>query len=316
MKIKDTLLIFGLFVMFIILGLLPKALKSQEVALFSQSIRSQEVMNPAYNADKDYLSALMLYRNQWQGIENAPRIMAVNIRYPVIFNKNKNFNGLGIAVNVVGEKLGLREVVDAGFSLDALIQIGKKNFMGVGINAGLEFYQYDRNRIISNEDPNVINNLTLEGVLPNLGIGILFIFDNYRLGLSSFTLVENELTDETKYLPGFDLFGKADYALGEKFELSPAILVKHYSGFSTVFDASITTTYLKKFGVGTGYRFNESVFAMANIRIANLFWINYTYDFPVGEISKMGNGSHEIGLLFGMNTHHDHKLGPRINKFE
>lgn len=299
----------------ILFGLAGNRLHAQEVAMFSQSIRSQEIMNPAFNADKDYISAILLYRNQWFGIDANPRTMGVNIRYPVYFNAEKSLNGLGIALNVAGEMLGLRNVVDAGINVDALVQLGQESYMGVGINIGLEFYQYDLNRLIAIEDDNVINKLTLKGVLPNVGVGLLFTHKNYRFGLSSFTLVKDDLTDNYRFVPGFDVYAGADYQLSESVVLTPQVLVKNYVQFSTSIDISLTTTLNDRLGLGIGYRYNESVFALMQLRIADLFWLSYSYDYPIKGISTFGNGSHEISISFGMNKHHDHTKGNRKNKF-
>ena len=108
---------------------------------------------------------------------------------------------------------------------------------------------------------------------------------------------------------------KADYHVSETVVLMPAVLVKSYTGFSTVFDVSLTATLKDRLGLGLGYRYNESVFAMINLKLADLFWLAYSYDYPLKGISIFGNGSHEISLSFGMNRTHNHREGNRKNKF-
>ncbi len=73
---KKKLNLFFPVIVFIVLHLNTKA---QEVALFTQAIRSQEVLNPSFNAFKRNISALMIYRNQWVGVDYSPQIIATNL---------------------------------------------------------------------------------------------------------------------------------------------------------------------------------------------------------------------------------------------
>lgn len=129
-----------LLLIIINIGCSFKGSMAQLVPLFSQSIRSQEMLNPAFNSTKDYISALVTDRQQWHGIDGNPKIMGVNIRFPLIYNNENDFNSLGIGFNVVGETLGLRNNTIASFTIDANIRLMDKTFIGLGIRGGLIFF--------------------------------------------------------------------------------------------------------------------------------------------------------------------------------
>ena len=46
---------------------------AQSDALYSQYMFNQFTVNPAYAGSRDALSTVLLYRNQWTGIDDAPK---------------------------------------------------------------------------------------------------------------------------------------------------------------------------------------------------------------------------------------------------
>lgn len=305
-------------IVFILLGccLLTRInLKAQVIPLFSQTIRSQEFLNPSYNADKDYVSAIMIYRNQWQDINNSPNIMGVNIRFPVYFNPGKSFGGMGLALNVIGETLGLRNNTVTNAVIDAYLQIMDEAYLGVGITGGVEMLQYDITRIRTIEDPAIINNLSLKRIMPSLGVGILFIYKNYRFGVSTLSTVRQDMREEKPTLiPGVDIYARAVYEISKGIELMPAILVKYYSREKTHTEFNSNVLFNNRLRFGLGYRIFEAVSVMAGIKLEELFWLTYTYDYPVKGISIYGTGSHELSLSFGFNRSF-YRNDRRLNEF-
>jgi type IX secretion system PorP/SprF family membrane protein len=290
-------------------------LKAQLAPLFSQSIRSQELLNPAYNADKDYVSAILIYRNQWYNINHSPNIMGVNVRFPLYYDPGRRFGGLGASVNILGETLGLRNTTVANLMLDAYIQIMEHTFLGVGITVGVEFFQYDLPRLQDLEDPVIIHNLTLNDILPNIGVGLLLVHNNYRFGISTLSTVRQNLeTGKKSLIPGADIYLRAIYNLSKQVELMPAILIKSNYQFSPSIDVSSTITLNGRLSISAGHRISESIFAGCAIKLKDLFWLSYTYDYPIKGISVFGSASHEIGLSFGFNK--SHYRGDRLNEFK
>ncbi len=283
-----------------------KESKAQLVPLFSQSIRSQELLNPAFNSTKDYISALVTDRQQWHGINGNPKIMGVNIRFPLVYNNENDFNSLGIAINVVGETLGLRNNTIASFTVDANIRIMDQTFIGLGIRGGIDFFQYDITRLFSLEDPNTINNLMLKGTYPHIGIGLLLTHLNHRFGLSMLTTIWQNIEDNNpKIVPGIDFYYGAIFKTNDQLEIMPELLFKQYYNYATSLDLSVDLIIKRKLRVGIGNRLFESVFMRCGIKINEMFWLLYAYDYPIKGISIFGKGSHEISLAFGFNKNHN-----------
>ncbi len=127
-----------------------------------------------------------------------------------------------------------------------------------------------------------------------------------RLGLSTFSLAENRIDGSIKLVPGFDVFFDANYEIAENIDVSPALLLKFYSSYSTSVDLSLSTTYRKDWSLGFGYRFggivgqSESMFIGTKLKVYKYLSLGYSYDFATKGISTYGGGSHEINVSFDL----------------
>ena len=76
------------------------SIKAQSDALYSQYMFNQFTINPAYAGSRDALSAVLLYRTQWVGLEGAPNTVNLSAHSPF---QAKN---MALGVNVVLDEIG------------------------------------------------------------------------------------------------------------------------------------------------------------------------------------------------------------------
>jgi len=55
----------------------------QQDALFSQYMFNQLIINPAYSGSRDVLTATLVHRDQWTGIEGAPKTSTFSVHTPL-----------------------------------------------------------------------------------------------------------------------------------------------------------------------------------------------------------------------------------------
>lgn len=95
------------------------------------------------------------------------------------------------------------------------------------------------------------------------------------------------------------------------FEIQPSVMVKSDFTF-TVAEATARVRYNKFLTAGLGYRYNDAVSLILGAEYKD-FFIGYSYDYSISEISKASNGSHEIWagyklkLDLGEKNKHRHK---------
>ncbi|MCK4699069.1 MAG: type IX secretion system membrane protein PorP/SprF, partial [Bacteroidales bacterium] len=69
--------------------------------LSNQYIFNGLAINPAYSGSREALSMTMLYRNQWVGLEGAPKTMSFSLHAPL--RKEK----IGLGLLIINDKIGV-----------------------------------------------------------------------------------------------------------------------------------------------------------------------------------------------------------------
>ena len=89
------------------------------------------------------------------------------------------------------------------------------------------------------------------------------------------------------------------------FEVQPSMMVKTDFTFT---QAEITgrVRYNKFLTFGVGYRLDDAVSALVSAEYKN-FFLGYSYDYPISDISKASSGSHEIFAGYRLKLDHSEK---------
>ena len=79
----------------------------------------------------------VLYRNQWQGIEGAPKTQTLTLHSPL---KNDR---VGVGFNVVNDAIGPIDETRANLSYSYRIPLGGHNKLAIGIQGGVSYRRAD-----------------------------------------------------------------------------------------------------------------------------------------------------------------------------
>ena len=258
-------------------------------------------------------------RLQWQGIENAPKGMLLTGDMPLkLFGKR-----FGVGLMMQSESAGLYRNLSvnlqAGYKfkllkgeMTAALQIGFANevFKGseVFIPDGDDYHQ-DVDEAIPQTD--------VSGNALDLGAGVFYTHRHFWVGISGTHLNQPTITfsDDRETAGSTTSDGTRNYEFTLKrtaylmaggniplkntlFEVMPSMLVK--SDFTTTrFELTGRVRYKKFLTFGLGYRHDDAVSAILGAEFKG-FFIGYSYDYPITEISKASNGSHEIVLGYSL----------------
>ena len=86
-------------------------------------------------------------------------------------------------------------------------------------------------------------------------------------------------------------------------------MTKAVSGAPISLDLTTNVLINDKLELGVGYRFDDSVSALANFRIIEPLRVGYAYDYTISNLGRFNSGSHEIIILFDIG-----KLGKGYDK--
>lgn len=289
-----------LFTLIVIL-LFSSALRAQEFIGVSQYMYHKQFYNPAAMSTNNNINAVMLYRNQWMGMDGAPHVYAFNASIP--------FKKAAVGIGLYRSTIGIHEANSFLLSYSYRLQLGNFKYLSFGLSAGLKFH--NRNYLdVNSHDKNdeyLSANLNSDFV-PNLQFGLLFFSKKYYIGFSIPQLVSNNVDlKENKTINNFTfessklrlyLNGGYEYDLTDLWRFNVSSLIKYENNSPLDFDFNIMSTYLDKFGFGLSYRTSKQWMALLNIRVTKELKLGYAYHITV--ISNQILNSHEIVLLFNL----------------
>ncbi len=284
---------------------------SQGHLQYSQSVKTQKILNPAYNRTGENISVFTLYRNQWTGMAGAPTSQTINVQMPF---RSKD---IGLGFTYLGTEWAFFRQTNFLASFSYTIDIHKHR-ISLGIQGGMNSYKLLIDEVISYGS----GFSDLNAISPNVGFGAYYYSKSIEAGLSvpeifSMSGSTNGLTEpgssiSMKNLPVF-LFATYKKTLVEDISVRPAVFVRYIPDFITQIDLLANVIFKDAVSVGVGYRTSDALLFYINYRMKNNISIGYSYDFTTSELSHASNGSHEISLSFDISKKRKSIYKIRIN---
>ncbi len=271
--------------------------------LSNQYIFNGLAINPAYSGSREALSTTMLYRNQWVGLEGAPKTMSFSIHAPL--RKEK----IGLGLLIINDKIGVTSetsiVANYAYRMD--IADGK---LALGLGAGLTLINTAWPELVAiDPDDELLMGNSQTFTLPDFSIGAYYTINNFFLGLSipqflshqfnytksKFTL-KNDFSEYNYMITAGNIF-----VINAEIKIFPAFLMKYNPGNSPQIDLYSHIIYREKFWAGISYRSKKSMVGIFQYQINNQLRIAYSFDFDLGKLGRYKGGSHEIMMKYDFN---------------
>ena len=281
---------------------------------FTQYMFNEMFINPAYAGSREQISATMVYRNQWVGLEGAPKTQTASIHGPLMNKK------LGLGLSIMNESIGVTRDFSVYASYAYRLQF-RASSLAFGLQGGLINHQENLSEVVTNEenDPEFLYN-TPRVVLPNMGFGMYYNTDRFFAGVSIPRMFENKVAgDGTGDVTNDFNFETWHYyvtsgyvfPVSEEVKLKPTVMVKAVSGAPIVGDFSVNALFKEKIWVGASYRTGDSFAGMFNLQLTPQLRLGYSYDYTVTELSAYSNGTHEINLGYDFSFNKKKVVTPR-----
>lgn len=287
-------------------------LYSQQDAQYTQYMYNMSVINPGYATDNpDLINLGVLYRAQWVGSVGGPTTGSF-FAHGVLGRRMEG--GVSIVHDQIGDVVKETSVF-ADFAY--AIPVNENSKISFGIKAGATFFSTNFDGFVYSDPlPDAAFQNNLNRTFPNIGIGAFYFNERFYLGLSVPNLLKSEHLDNdsgivTSGTEEMHFFLTSGYVfnLNDNLKLKPAFMAKAVSGAPISLDITTNVLIHDKLELGVGYRFDDSVSALANFRIIDPLRIGYAYDYTLYNLGRFNSGSHEIFILFDIG-----KLGNGYDK--
>lgn len=289
----------GLFILILLCICSTQVLFAQWDSQVSQYWRVKTYYNPSFVAEKDTLQVAVLHRQQWVGIENAPKTFIVSADMPIRFWDRKH----GVGVLVMTETIGLFRNTLVGAQY-AYKKKWKKNVINAGIQLGGANISFDATKIKIPDDqkedlelPTTESNSTqIDGA-----IGVSWTNPKFYVGFSVTHLTQPsfDIGDNlTSYIPRtYYLTAGYNWKIKHtKYEFQPSFLFKT-DAIVTQYEFTGRVVYNKIFNGGLSWRKDDGFVFLLGANILN-FEAGYSYDLSTSSISQASNGTHEFFLRY------------------
>jgi type IX secretion system PorP/SprF family membrane protein len=299
------------FILSIMMNVLNVA--AQQDPQFNMYQFNQMIINPAYAGARDGISVVANVRNQWTGIDGAPRTNCLSIHGPILKKH------LGIGLTVINDQMGPRNWTAVYGNLAYIARITNTWKLSFGLNAGYSRYQFDFTKLTmkNNENLTFFSQTQTIGQL-DLNSGIFLRNNSFFAGLSA-THINNQplyiTSDSTGrtfgYLANTHMFftmGKS-FSFSENLIFAPTVMVR--AGGRGTADLNLNFFLFKKVWLGVFYRGRFGPGFLMQYYITDKLRAGYSYDTGILDARRLG-ATHELMLGFDISGNKSKVISPRF----
>ena len=296
------------------------AADAQQDATYNMYMFNGLYINPAYAGSQEALNVMGIFRNQWSGLDGAPRTVNASVDAPL----RRDQYALGLTI--MNDRLGLTNDFSMTEAFAYRIKIKADNVIALGMQAGVTYYQQRNTEATLSDagvyDPTFAVNQSLW--LPNIGAGIYAYGKRYFAGFSVPHLVPFSLDDKWQVATGSAVAHQynqflltAGYVFGKDASIvkfRPSFLMKFQKGPNynmPDFSFNAGLLFIDRIwlilGVNTGsttasgqpQAFGASgLVGIIQAKLTPQLSIGYSYEYSLSQISTYETGTHEIMLSY------------------
>ncbi len=290
-------------VIFIYLLFVPIGVWAQLESLSTQYMQSQLLINPAYAGTRNSLAVFTSARQQWVGIDGAPKVYHLTIHAPL--NKSKVALGGGLKHYSVGPV----QFIELNFVYGYVIRINNGLLLSIGINGGVNYFNLSSSDLTLTEDGDPLNSFgNINQIKPVVGSGFFLYSHDYYVGFSVPHIINQRFRDKesstiyTSINRHYYITAGYTLDLAKKTYLKTSFLYRYTDEKSDLIDINSMIVLKERFYSGLSYRTNNQIALLAGLRLNKVMCFTYSYD--LGFSSKSGGintNSHEVSLSFDFN---------------
>jgi len=325
--------------LFIVFLFLLQSVQAQFRPHYTQYILNNYIVNPALTGIENYIDVKLSMRNQWVGIDGAPKTFYATVHGALgkqdyrqnatsfdMIGQNTRGNEFlpnyttaaphhGIGFTALNYKTGYINRVTSYATYAYHIGLNETTSLSAGFGLGLTSFSIDRSKITlaSASDPSVDETIaTFKKIKPELNAGLWLYSSKYFIGVSAQQIIPSKLSlidnAENKSTLVPHLFATAGYRARISYDISliPSVMVRYISNLPIGVDVNLKAQFQDMFWIGGNYRNQDGFAAMLGINFAQKVHLSYAYDLNKGQylLSTMNRGTHEIVVGFLLSNRH------------
>jgi type IX secretion system PorP/SprF family membrane protein len=291
----------------LILGLLffASESKAQIETMYNMYRFNPQILTPTQAGSTQHSEVIFLHRNQWVGIEGAPRTYSLtgNIKW----GEKK---GIGL-VGMVDEVGPMRATVLSGdFAYHTRLNDKWRLSGGIRMSAANVVLNFSQLRL-TNANDLLFQGDRSTGIQPNIGFGLRIhkgdgfyaSFSMPRLGKYNFGQYNGAFKDVnymyanvgTRIKLGGEITTKQGDVVS-RVTLYPSVMARIAVDVPISWDVNLQANLKGKLDLGVSYRREDSYGFRAGIQATKKYYLTYVYEKPISDLAKVTSQTHEFGI--------------------
>lgn len=289
---------------------------AQQEQMYTQFMFNKLAYNPAYAGSFVSPTLTAIYRNQWLGLDGAPKAMALSYTQPLLNNR------VGIGGNISRQSIGINSNLTFDLAYAYRVQL-KRGTVAIGLQASMRNIRQNwadsRLIAISPNDPGIPADPKSKFV-PNFGAGVYYnaYTERWYAGIALPRIVSNSIDFSefgdvlSREVQHINAMGGIKLAATDELDVTPQLLMRY--AFGAPFDAELNVSALlrNRFYGGLTYRvggdtnfLGESLDAALGFQAIDKLFFCFSYDIGLTRLRNHHSGSIEATLRWYFNPPDD-----------
>lgn len=276
-------------------------LSAQQEDAFAQFMYYKQAINSAQTGSSQGINITGLVRNQWIGMNGAPKWQSLLFSMPLLNNR------VGVGGNIYRHTVGITQItgLDGSYAYRLPVQRG---FLSFGLQTSVRFMQQNFGLVTGTQpieqDESIPVGLQSK-YLPNFGAGVYYESKRAYVGLSVPRLLRSNIdfsdkgqliTRETQH---YYFMAGATIPLGEAWELNPQTLWRYLPNAPFDADINLSAIFKKKISGGLSYRIgSETAIVSTGLQLGDHLHLGMAFEASFSDIQKYNSGTAEVIIRY------------------
>lgn len=266
----------------------------QNLYRFAQYNFIRGLYNPGAIGTDAPISGDLIYRNQWNGIEGAPKSVGFNGSYDI----NQS---MAVGLGFYNDRTGLNQTNSFSAQYAYRLIFAERKYLAFGIGVGADNFSWkmDGSALDPTNDPAFSSSYSVMQF--NSSFGIYYRSKVFYAGLSVPQLFNNSIAEKGLKPEKWHYMAVSGYyyEMSENFILNPSVQLKMALNAPLQADVVVRGIYTN-IGFNVGFRSEMSLIAGIDYMFRDKIRIGYSFNYDVGQLSRVKGMSNEIYIGFGL----------------
>lgn len=281
----------------LLIGISVEAVQAQQLPQLSQYNSQDYLFDPAVAGSRPWFEIRSAHRNQWVGIQDAPRTFVLSATTPLGAN-------MGVGGYIFTDNVGPSRRTGMQLSYAYHLKVTDDIKLGMGLSFGMLQFLIDGSKIQFHDPDEPLMDDQLRGsLMPDATFGVYLYHEKWWFGATVPQLLRNRVWfyDEndqslSKLAAHYYAMGGYRLPIGSDLKLEPSFLLKYVDPVPPKIDLTATLRYKDMVWIGATYRTEDAVSLMVGYWMKKTFQFGYSYDLTMTNLRNYSSGTHEVML--------------------